>query len=154
LERIEDILQRQYRGTPVERALDAGRLAAAWPTIVGEPWGSEAWPLRLQNGVLWLGVADSSWAQRLAFDVHRLSRKVTAYLGYTVEIRAKVRTREQRQAEPMRRDAPLENDPRVLHAVRGMPTAALRSLFRNYLGRVAAYQQFNRPIGEKHDEME
>ena len=144
MKRIDHILAGQYRGTAVERALDAGRLAASWESLLGEPWGTAARPLRLTNGVLWLGVADSSWAQRLAFDLRRISRRVERFLGYPVEIKSKVIAWEVPAAEPEPPKAPLRDDPRVLRAVKDMPADSLRELFRDYLGHVAAYQQFTK----------
>ncbi len=140
VERIDTILRRQYQGTPVQKALDAARLRLEWPSVVGEMWGRHAEPMRLQNGVLWLQVADSSWAQRFAFEQRRLQDRVEAWLGMPVQVRLRVGPAPVPEA-PRTNTPVLADDPAVTNAVAGMPRGVLRETMHTFLGRLAAFQQ-------------
>ncbi len=139
MERIGNILGKQGLGA-VQRAFALAQLTEEWPRLLGEPWGSMSWPLRMQNGILWIGVPDSSWAQRFAFENRRLRLRIEARLGNPVELRAQI----SRPAEPPPPDKPPVvgvNTPEVEAAVSAMPDGALRDIMRGYLGRLAAYQK-------------
>jgi predicted nucleic acid-binding Zn ribbon protein len=52
-----------------------------WEEIVGPSIADHAWPVKLQDGVLHLGVEQPAWASQLAFLGPQLVRKVVAATG-------------------------------------------------------------------------
>lgn len=141
VERIGEIMQRPWLGPALQRVMLTAQLCHEWTRIVGELWGQASWPLRLQNGTLWLGVADVAWAQRFAFESRRLGQRIEAYLGCSVALRCKIAPRPERpQFEPSNL-GPVLDDPEVLAAIAGMPAGPIRDAIHDYLGRVAALQR-------------
>jgi hypothetical protein len=138
---IESILARQYRGTPLQKVFDIARLQAKWAVVQGEPWGTASWPLRLQNGILWIGVPDASWAQRMAMDKRRIIERAAGYLGYEVELRHRVSVPLPEPPPAPPKLEPVLDDPRVHEALRELPEGAIRQAMENYLSRLAAYQR-------------
>ena len=142
MQRIDQILVRQYRGTSVQPVIDVARLYREWPRVMPEPWAAVSRPLRLQNGVLYLTLPDASWAQRLAYEGRMLARKIEAFLGYAVTLRHRIEQPEPPLA-PWQPVAPLADDPRVLAAVAAAPAGVLRDALNRYFSRLAAFQDRN-----------
>lgn len=140
MQRIDQIMVRRYRGTPLQPVVDMARLHREWPRLVGEPWGGVSRPIRLHNGVLFLAVPDASWAQRLAYDGRALARKVEGYLGYAVTLRHRVAA-PQAPAPAWSPLEPLTSDPRVAAAVAAVPAGRLRDALTTYLGYFAAHNR-------------
>jgi hypothetical protein len=147
MQRIDQILVRRFRGTPLQPVIDVACLHRDWPRVAGEPWGSVSAPFRLRDGVLYLTLPDASWAQRLAYEGRGLARKVEAYLGRPVTLRHRV---SQRAEPPPARPplAPLVGDPRVLAAVAGVEDPRLREALTSFFGHVAATWEPNQPVQE------
>jgi hypothetical protein len=142
VQRIDQILVAQYRGTPIQPIVDLARLVNAWDELQGEPWGSASWPLRLQNGILFVGVADASWAQRLAYDSRKIVRRVEQLLGYGVKLRHRIVPTEP-EPEPFSPVEPRWDDPHVREAVKHVPPGPLRIALETYLAHLAAFQERN-----------
>ncbi len=68
-------------GVPAPSVLSA--LFSRWEDIVGPLIAAEAWPIRVKDGVLRIGVTQPGWATQLAFLGPDLVRKVTAAIGDT-----------------------------------------------------------------------
>ncbi|MGB3209647.1 MAG: DUF721 domain-containing protein [Desulforhopalus sp.] len=51
-----------------EKQLDLHSIFPKWNEIVGEEMGQYAQPLKIERGVLWLEVANSSWLQQLQYE--------------------------------------------------------------------------------------
>ena len=64
---------------PAPAVLDA--VFTRWEDIVGPAIADHAWPLKIQDGVLHLGVEQPAWASQLAFLGPQLVRKVVAATG-------------------------------------------------------------------------
>lgn len=106
----------------------------------GEPWGTASWPIRLHNGVLWIGVADASWAQRLAYDTRRMTRRASEFLGFEVILRHRVTEAPPAPPEPPAPVLPIRGAPGVNEALAKVPEGALKQVLQNYLERLAGYQ--------------
>jgi len=78
---VSDSLQRLVRsfGAPDPAVLSA--VFTRWEEIVGPAIAAHAWPVRLQDGVLRIGVEQPGWATQLTFLGPELVRKVTAATG-------------------------------------------------------------------------
>ncbi|MDQ6614963.1 MAG: DUF721 domain-containing protein [Actinomycetota bacterium] len=58
-----------------------GALFERWEEIVGPAIAAHAWPIRVQGGVLRIGVEQPAWATQLAFLGPELVRKVASATG-------------------------------------------------------------------------
>jgi predicted nucleic acid-binding Zn ribbon protein len=58
-------------------------LFSRWEEIVGPLIAAHAWPLRVVDGVLRIGVEQPGWATQLTFLAPELLRKVAAATGET-----------------------------------------------------------------------
>jgi predicted nucleic acid-binding Zn ribbon protein len=78
---VRDSLPRltQLFGAPVPSVLTA--LFARWEEIVGPLIAAHAWPVRVVDGVLRIGVEQPGWATQLTFLAPDLLRKVAAATG-------------------------------------------------------------------------
>ena len=147
MEPIHDILRRQSQGSAVDRAMQLARLTDAWPVVAGAAWAEHSHPIRLQNGVLWIGVPDSSWIQRFAFDSRRLQRKICAFLQAEVSVRAQIVQKV--EEKPLERiDFEPEVTPDVESALAHVESESLRSVLEGYLGNLAGYQRRKPPRDE------
>lgn len=148
MDSIQEILRRQGQGSAVDRAMQLARLTEAWASVVGDVWAEQARPVRLQNGVLWLAVADSSWIQRFSFDSRRLQRAICGFLKMDVTLRAQILPRiEEKPLEPIQFQP--EVTPDVTSALAHVPDAKLRSVLEGYLGNLAGYQRKNSEPSEE-----
>jgi predicted nucleic acid-binding Zn ribbon protein len=80
---VKDSLPRlaQRFGAPAPPVLTA--LFARWEEIVGPLVAAQAWPLRVADGVLRIGVEQPGWATQLTFLAPELVRQVVAATGDT-----------------------------------------------------------------------
>ena len=82
-------------GAPRPSLLNA--IFERWEDIVGPAIAANAWPLRIHEGVLRVGVEQPAWATQLAFLAPELVRKIAAATGDTgidrVEIKVAPRRR-------------------------------------------------------------
>jgi predicted nucleic acid-binding Zn ribbon protein len=82
-------------GAPAPSILSA--VFDRWEEIVGASVAAHAWPLRIHDGVLRIGVDQPPWATQLTFLGPELLRKVAAVAGDTtidkVEIKVVPRQR-------------------------------------------------------------
>jgi predicted nucleic acid-binding Zn ribbon protein len=78
---VADSLPRlvQSMGAPAPAVLTA--LFTRWEEIVGPAIAARAWPLRIQDGVLRIGVEQPGWATQLMFLGPDLVRKISAATG-------------------------------------------------------------------------
>jgi predicted nucleic acid-binding Zn ribbon protein len=78
---VRDSLPRlaQLFGAPAPSVLTA--LFARWEEIVGPVIAAHAWPVRVVDGVLRIGVEQPGWATQLTFLGPDLVRKVVAATG-------------------------------------------------------------------------
>lgn len=120
--------------------MELARLSGAWAKLQGEPWGTASWPIRLHNGVLWIGVADASWAQRLAYDNRRITRRAAEFLGIEITLRHRVTEAPPPPPEPLPPVLPIRGAPGVNEALAAVPDGALKQVLQNYLERLAGYQ--------------
>lgn len=125
----------------MQPVMELARLTRVWTSVVGEPWATVGKPLRIHNGILFLGVPDASWAQRLALDGRKLKRAVEKALGHEVTIRHRVIGAA--DAEPWTPVEPRFDDPHVAEAVEKVPQGPLRDALRAYLAHLAAFQERN-----------
>lgn len=125
----------------MQPVMELARLTRVWTSVAGEPWATVGKPLKLHNGILFLGVPDASWAQRLALDGRKLRRAVEKALGHEVTIRHRVIG-----ASAENTWTPVEprfDDPHVAEAVGAVPEGPLRDALRAYLAHLAAFQERN-----------
>lgn len=134
----------------MQPVMELARLTRVWTSVAGEPWATVGKPLRLHNGILFLGVPDASWAQRLALDGRKLRRAVEKALGHEVTIRHRVIGRA--EEEPWTPVEPRFDDPHVTEAVDTVPDGPLRDALRAYLAHLAAFQERNRLIANNPEE--
>jgi predicted nucleic acid-binding Zn ribbon protein len=68
-----------------------------WEEIVGEPIAAHAWPLRIHEGVLRIGVDQPPWATQLTFLGPDLLRKIAAATGEAGIDKVEIKVVPQRQ---------------------------------------------------------
>ncbi|HEX3539058.1 MAG TPA: DUF721 domain-containing protein [Acidimicrobiales bacterium] len=76
-------------GAPPPALLSA--IFERWEEIVGPVIAAHAWPLRVHEGVLRIGVDQPGWATQLTFLGPELLRKVTAVTGEAAVERVDIR---------------------------------------------------------------
>jgi predicted nucleic acid-binding Zn ribbon protein len=76
-------------GAPKPSALNA--LFSHWEDIVGPTIAAQAWPVRVKDGVLRIGVTQPGWATQLTFLGPDLVRKVVAATGDPSVVRIEVK---------------------------------------------------------------
>lgn len=74
---LDGLLREQVfaRGVPI------GRLASAWPELVGPRLAAESAPLSLDGGVLVVAASSGPWGAQVRFLSEEVRRKVNATLG-------------------------------------------------------------------------
>jgi hypothetical protein len=81
MERIDREVERTLSRSGSAPALELGRIAAAWPQIVGETVARNAWPLRIgRDGTLHVATSSATWA----FELDRLSPELESRLAATL----------------------------------------------------------------------
>lgn len=141
LKRIDQIFDAHFRGTAMQPVMEVARLHRVWAELVGEPWADAARPLRLYNGILFVSVADASWAQRLALEGRKLERVISRRLGYPITLRHRVVGRA--ESAPWTPVRPRFDDANVERAVAAAPEGPLRDALRRYFAYLAAHQERN-----------
>lgn len=84
MERLKGFLAKGLKELNAEEAMTAGRVFAAWPTIVGEAVAKHARPRYLRHGVLFVEVSSSAWANELSLLKPRFLSALSARLGRDV----------------------------------------------------------------------
>jgi hypothetical protein len=65
---VADILPQLTREMGWEKQLDLHSIFVSWNGLVGEEWRAHSRPLKIERGVLWLEVENSSWMQQFQYD--------------------------------------------------------------------------------------
>jgi hypothetical protein len=66
--KISKLLPSLVRDKGWEKQLDLHSIFPRWKEIVGEEMNENAQPLKIERGVLWLEVANSSWLQQYQYE--------------------------------------------------------------------------------------
>jgi predicted nucleic acid-binding Zn ribbon protein len=91
---IGDILGGLFDERALAGGLSVGRLAATWPSVVGERLARETAPSRLEGGTLTVAVSSGPWGAQARFLVEEIRRKANEALGSDVVDRVSIVVRE------------------------------------------------------------
>jgi len=78
---IGDILGGLFGERALSGGLTVGRLAAEWPSVVGERLASETAPARLEGRTLTVAVSSGPWGAQARFLSEEIRRKANEALG-------------------------------------------------------------------------
>jgi hypothetical protein len=77
---IAGVLPSLLRDNGWEKQLDLHAIFPNWQKLVGDEIGEHAQPLKIERGVLWLEVDNSSWLQQLQFEKVELLEILNRFL--------------------------------------------------------------------------
>lgn len=77
---IAAVLPSLLRDNGWEKQLDLHTIFPNWQKLVGDEIGEHAQPLKIERGVLWLEVENSSWLQQLQFEKLELLEILNRFL--------------------------------------------------------------------------
>lgn len=69
---VAEILPQLTREMGWEKQLDLHSIFVSWDGLVGEEWRAYSRPLKIERGVLWLEVENSSWMQQFQYGKEEL----------------------------------------------------------------------------------
>jgi hypothetical protein len=78
--RISRLLPSLLHDKGWEKQVDLHSIFPRWNELVGEEVSDHAQPLKIERGVLWLEVANSSWLQQLQYEKIPLLEKLNLFL--------------------------------------------------------------------------
>jgi predicted nucleic acid-binding Zn ribbon protein len=81
IERIGEVLRRVVKDGALAQGLREQEALTRWPEIVGALNGRHSRALGLRDGVLWVQVESSVWAQELTFLRPQIQRALDRELG-------------------------------------------------------------------------
>lgn len=81
MERLRKVLKNGLKGLNAEEAMQAGRVFAAWPEVVGPAIAPRTQPRFLKDGVLFVEVSSAAWANELALLKPGLLQQLDRRLG-------------------------------------------------------------------------
>ena len=79
--RIDSLLAEALRGTKLAEGLERQGALTAWPQIVGAQVAQHSRAEALEDGILWVRVDSSVWAQELSLLERTIIRAFTERLG-------------------------------------------------------------------------
>ncbi len=77
-------LERLTRSLGIGKMLDEYGVLAAWSSVVGERIAAVSTALRIENGVLFVGVTTAPWRAELAMQRQDIMRRINAAVGKEV----------------------------------------------------------------------
>ena len=80
---IADVLPAVSRDNGWERQLDLHSVFPNWEKLVGEEIAGHARPHKIERGVLWIEVENSSWLQQIQFEKMALLDSLNGFLKLT-----------------------------------------------------------------------
>ncbi|MBC7332912.1 MAG: DUF721 domain-containing protein [Actinobacteria bacterium] len=90
-EKIDFILKELISGLNIERKIRQAKLFNHWCEIVGENISKKTEPRKLVNGVLYIQVVNSMWANELSLMCPKLIEKINSFVGEDVVKQIKFR---------------------------------------------------------------
>lgn len=78
---IGEIVDGLLRERVFARGAPIGRLAAGWPSVVGDRLAAECAPLSLEGGVLVVAATDGPWGAQVRFMAAQIRENANAALG-------------------------------------------------------------------------
>lgn len=90
-EKIDSILKEFVSGLNLERKIKEARLFNHWGEIVGKDISKKTEPRKLVNGVLFVRVANSAWANELSLMSPLLVEKINSFVGENIVQQIKFR---------------------------------------------------------------
>jgi predicted nucleic acid-binding Zn ribbon protein len=98
--RLGEVLEDVMRRHNLERRARQWRALGVWAEVVGKDIARNAWPVRVRDGVLLVGVANHAWAQTLHLMRAAIVEALNARLGADAlrEMQVRVTGRDQRRA--------------------------------------------------------
>ncbi len=79
-ESISQVLPNLLHEKGWEKQLDLHSIFPAWEELVGEEMSENARPLKIERGVLWLEVTNSSWLQQFQYEKMELLETLNRFL--------------------------------------------------------------------------
>lgn len=83
-EPVGQALERLTRSLGIGRTLDEYGVLTAWSAVVGERIAAVSTALRIENGVLFVGVTTAPWRAELSMQRQDIMRKINAAVGKEV----------------------------------------------------------------------
>jgi predicted nucleic acid-binding Zn ribbon protein len=83
-EPLGEALGRLTKALGITKTLDEYGVLTTWSAVVGERIAGVTSALRIENGVLFVGVATAPWRAELSMQRHEIIRKINAALGKDV----------------------------------------------------------------------
>ena len=83
-EPVGQALERLTRSLGIGKMLDEYGVLEAWGTVVGERIAAVSTALRIENGVLFVGVATAPWRAELSMQRQDIIRRINAAVGKEV----------------------------------------------------------------------
>jgi predicted nucleic acid-binding Zn ribbon protein len=81
IQRLDELLHRFLKESPLRRGLDEQDVLASWPEIVGPEIARHSEAIALKDGVLWVRAEGSVWAQELSLLKPRIQQRLEEKLG-------------------------------------------------------------------------
>jgi len=80
--KLSGLLEDLMKKSGLEHKLKQHKIMLAWKELVGAANARNSWPLRVSNGVLWVGCSSAAWAQTMTMLREQIMKKIAAKLGY------------------------------------------------------------------------
>jgi predicted nucleic acid-binding Zn ribbon protein len=92
---IGDEIARTFRARGWEQRLEASRVVARWPEVVGQPVAAHCRPVRIEDdGILLVSADSAAWATQLAYLQGTLLDRINRICGPGAVVGVRVRTDE------------------------------------------------------------
>jgi predicted nucleic acid-binding Zn ribbon protein len=78
---VSSLLGGIFRGKPLEKRLNEGKIWLIWDTAVGRQIAAQARPVNFRDGVLTVVVSNAPWMQQLNFMKKGIIEKINGTLG-------------------------------------------------------------------------
>ena len=82
MNRIGDLLDKWLKDRGYQRAVKQQQVVIEWPYIVGEHLASSTEAVKVEAGVLWVKVKNSTWLHHLSMLKKQILRKISQYMGH------------------------------------------------------------------------
>lgn len=80
-EALETIINKLVADSEIGKKIKRYNIFNHWPEIVGSEISKKTKPEKLYKGLLYISVANSTWANELSFMSEQLIKKINTYIG-------------------------------------------------------------------------
>jgi predicted nucleic acid-binding Zn ribbon protein len=78
---VSSLLGQIFRGKPLEKRLNEGKIWLIWDSVVGRQIAAQARPVNFRDGILTVIVGNAPWMQQLNFMKKGIIEKINGTLG-------------------------------------------------------------------------